>query len=138
LGQPSKGDGEKKKKKKGPAQQRPHRRDQLPDVVFYAIFRILPPYKRAIDGLGYIEKQKAWCEITEKLCLDPELRRDLSGQAESVLANLDPTILMQRFVSLKHNANIALQSQSSVNPLYQKILQFYPNDRDNARRMNTV
>jgi hypothetical protein len=117
------------------------RQDKLPYAVLYAIFRILPAYKLSIDGPQHFEKQNAWREITAKLRLDPELRRDLGGQAESVLANLDPALLMHRFVILKHNAYAALRigrNPGSVNPLYQKILQFYPDISEKSRRVNPV
>jgi hypothetical protein len=101
--QSSKGDEDEKKKKK-------LRPDQLPDAIFEAVFRVLPAYKRAIDGTKYDQKQEAWREITAKLLLDPELRRQLGGQAVPMLAKLDPTILMRRFNIVKHNAYAALKS----------------------------
>jgi hypothetical protein len=116
-------------------------RAHLSTAIFDALLRLLPAYKRAIDGHIIAEKQKAWREIVEKLRLDQELRRKLGEQAEFVLANLDPTVLNKRFLFLKHNAHTALKSyrnQGSVNPLHQKILQFYPINREKSRRMNTV
>jgi hypothetical protein len=142
LGQSSKGDDdEEEEKTKGPVRQRPLRPNQLPDAVFYAILRILPAYKRSIDGRSKNEKQKAWREITAKLRLDPELRRQLDEQAESVLANLDPTVLMNKFNYLKHNAYAALKSrrkEGSPNLLHQIMFQFYPSIREKARAVDKV
>jgi hypothetical protein len=104
-----------------------HSSYRLPSAIFDAVFRLLPAYRRAIDGHITAEKQVAWREITAKLRLNPELRRQLGEQAESVLAALDPTALMQRFTFLRRNARLALESKGSVNSLYQKVLQFYPN-----------
>jgi hypothetical protein len=121
-------------------QQRRLRPDRLPDAVFNAIFRFLPAYKRSIDGPKHVEKQNAWREINAKLRLDPELHRQLGEQAESVLANLDPDVLKRKFNYLKHNAYAALQRgrKGSVNPLHQKMLQFYPKNVERSRTVNTV
>jgi hypothetical protein len=113
----------------------------LPDAVFYALFRLLPAYKRTIDGPSRIAKRKAWREIAAKLRLDPQLRRELGGgggggeqHAESVLANLvDPTLLKNRFTYLKRNAReaalqIGRNHRGVLNPVHQRVLQFYPNN----------
>jgi hypothetical protein len=83
---------------------------KLPNVVFHALFRMLPAYKRSIDGTNNDQKQEAWRAIVAKLQRDPKLRRELGpDEADTVIAELDPVVLMHKFVELKQNARAGMR-----------------------------